>query len=183
MFLTKEIIEGLKNLPNVYKNIFGNMDKQKINNIGVQMYPEGTHGYLANRKAFEKGAWWAYNNTYVQTERDNFNFKLLEYIASKKPDVINPTALIEELLKYEVLAFVDYITIKVKDKFVDRDGNVCLWFSHSNENFGTVFKPAVFDNNLYVYVCETMRGAEEHTGYVLLPTTNPNQYFLLYYEA
>lgn len=183
MFLTKETIEGLKNLPNIYKNIFGDMDKQKINDIGVRMYPEGTPCYLANRKAFEEGALWAYNNTYVQTERDNFNFKLFEYIASKKPDVINPTALIEELLKYEVLAFVDYITTNVKDKFVSKDGNLCLWFSHSNENFSTVFKPAVFDNNLYVYVCETMRGAKEHTGYILIPTTNPNQYFLLYYEA
>ena len=183
MFLTKEIIEGLKNLPNAYKNIFKDMDKQKINEIGVQMYPEGTPHYLTNRKAFEEGALWMYNNTYVQTERDTFNYKLLEYIASKKPDVIDPTALIESLLAFGVLAFVDYITINSKDKFVNNDGDVCLWFSHSNENFNTPFKPAVFDNSLYVYVCETMRDAEEHTGYIILPTKNPNQYFLLYYEA
>lgn len=183
MFLTKETIEGLKNLPNIYKNIFGGMDKQKINEMGVRSYPEGTPHYLTNRKAFEEGALWAYNNTYVQTERDNFNYKLMEYIASKKPDFINPTALIEVLLTYSVLVFVEYITTQPKDKFISRDGNVCLWFSHSNENFSTVFKPAVFDNSLYVYVCETMRGAEEHTGYILLPTRNLNQYFLLYYEA
>lgn len=183
MFLTKETIEGLKNLPNIYKNIFEGMNKQKINEIGVRMYPEGTPHYLTNRKSFEEGALWAYNNTYVQTERDQFNFKLLEYIASKKPEVINPTALIEVLLQYEVLAFVEYITINPKDKFVSTDGNVCLWFSHSNENFNNVRKPAIFDNSLYVYVCETMRGVEEDTGYILLPTKNPHQYFLLYYEA
>lgn len=183
MFLTKETIEGLKNLPNIYKNIFGDMDKQKINDIGVRMYPEGTPCYLANRKAFEEGALWAYNNTYVKTERDTFNFKLFDYIALEKPDVINPTHLIEVLYSYEVLAFVDYITTEPRDKFVSKDGTVCLWFSHSNENFNTVFKPAVFDNSLYVYVCETMRGAEEHSGFILLPTRKPNKYFLLYYEA
>lgn len=183
MFLTKETIEGLKNLPNVYKNIFEGMNKQKISDIGVQMYPEGTHCYLANRKAFEDGALWAYNNTYVKTERDTFNYKLMDYIALEMPDVINPTDLIRELFPYEVLAFVGYITTEPRDKFVSKDGNVCLWFSHSNENFNNVRKPAVFDNSLYVYVCETMRDAEERTGYILLPTKNPNQYFLLYYEA
>lgn len=183
MFLTKETIEGLKNLPNIYKNIFGNMDKQKINDIGVRMYPEGTPHYLTNRKAFEEGALWAYNNMYVKTERDTFNFKLMDYIALEKPDVINPTDLIKELFPYEVLAFVGYITTQPKDKFISRDGNVCLWFSHSNENFNIPFKPAVFDNDLYVYVCETVRDAEEHTGYILLPTITPNKYFLLYYEA
>lgn len=183
MFLTKETIKGLKNLPNVYKNIFEGMNKQNINDISTRMYPEGTHGYLANRKSFEEGVVWAYNNTHVQTERDNFNFKLLEYIATKKPDFINPTALIEALLTYEVLVFVGYITTNPCDKFVNSDGDVCLRFSHSNENFSTVRNPAVFDDSLYVYVCESMRDADEHTGYILLPTKNPNQYFLLYYEA
>ena len=87
------------------------MDKQKINDISVRMYPEGTPHYLTNRKAFEEGALWAYNKTHIKRERDNFNFKLMDYIALKKPDVIDPTALIETLLSYEVLAFVDYITL------------------------------------------------------------------------